>query len=592
MKSILIAAVLLGSTAVLQSRVQAQSERFAIFVGDGAALRDPSTDAILDRSSRGEALVERDIVGDRVEGFDIWLRRRVVVDRKSVLDYTEAEDKLSKRIDDKPTADDYVDRAIFYRHLERYEDALRDANEAVRLNENLARAYYVRSEIRSEWAFSKTAPDKTRELFAAAGKDAERCVKLAPDEARFRFTLAMHSGEPYDPTRGIKQYTEAIRLKPSYSAAYNNRAKHLIDAGRDEEALRDLDRALSLDPNYSDAFTNRGIVYHHQRDYARAISDASSAIRTNPQNPSAWNNRAQAYLELKRYDDAIRDFTEMIPLSPSEARYGLANAYYFAEQYDRSLEQCDEALKIHPGDPRIYNTRGNALKKQYKYNEAVDALDRAVELACRELAILNPSDSEMIGKIIRLDDDAQSPKTSSYHFAQLATILVNRGDAHRRLWDQTHRVDSQEAADGDLRRAILCKPDASDSYLTRSAWLRMDGNASGADHVIDEAGKVVRDYAGLLNNYSWMLAVDNDDRVRDGVVAVKYAEQACRLTDWKLPQSLDTLAAAHAEAGDFDAAIARQNEAINLWPKEVDDEELRSRLNLYRAMKPYRKTLR
>ena len=62
------------------------------------------------------------------------------------------------------------------------------------------------------------------------------------------------------------------------------------------------------------------------------------------------------------------------------------------------------------------------------------------------------------------------------------------------------------------------------------------------------------------------------------------------MTDWKDADYLDTLAAAYAEAGDFDAAVKWQEKALGLLAK--DDEQNRkdfdARLTLYRAKKPYR----
>jgi serine/threonine-protein kinase len=64
---------------------------------------------------------------------------------------------------------------------------------------------------------------------------------------------------------------------------------------------------------------------------------------------------------------------------------------------------------------------------------------------------------------------------------------------------------------------------------------------------------------------------------------------ACKRSDWKDPSCLDVLAAAYAEAGQFDEAVRYQTRAL-------DDPELKGdlrtaagqRLELYRQKKPFR----
>ena len=62
------------------------------------------------------------------------------------------------------------------------------------------------------------------------------------------------------------------------------------------------------------------------------------------------------------------------------------------------------------------------------------------------------------------------------------------------------------------------------------------------------------------------------------------------MTDWKDTLLFGTLAAAYAEAGDFDAAIEWQEKALGLLAKsdEQNRKDLDARLALYRAKKPYR----
>ena len=77
-------------------------------------------------------------------------------------------------------------------------------------------------------------------------------------------------------------------------------------------------------------------------------------------------------------------------------------------------------------------------------------------------------------------------------------------------------------------------------------------------------------------------------KYRDGPRAVESATLACELTGWKDPGLLDTCAAAHAEAGDFESAVKWQTRAIDLLTDVRRIEDYRSRLKLYQARQPYR----
>jgi Flp pilus assembly protein TadD len=73
---------------------------------------------------------------------------------------------------------------------------------------------------------------------------------------------------------------------------------------------------------------------------------------------------------------------------------------------------------------------------------------------------------------------------------------------------------------------------------------------------------------------------------RNGEKAVASATRACELSDWKDWQCLRTLAAAHAEAGDFPKAIEWATKALELAP-EPAKEGVREHLSLYRNNKPF-----
>jgi tetratricopeptide (TPR) repeat protein len=100
-----------------------------------------------------------------------------------------------------------------------------------------------------------------------------------------------------------------------------------------------------------------------------------------------------------------------------------------------------------------------------------------------------------------------------------------------------------------------------------------------------------RDNPGLLNNLAWILATSPLADVRRGPEAAALAERACELTRRNEAVLLGTLAAAYAEAGEFDKAVATAEEAIaraqaaGQTDVAQKNQEL---LNLYRGGKAYR----
>ena len=97
----------------------------------------------------------------------------------------------------------------------------------------------------------------------------------------------------------------------------------------------------------------------------------------------------------------------------------------------------------------------------------------------------------------------------------------------------------------------------------------------------------------IASNLAWVLATSPRGTDRDGGKAVRLAEWACNATAYKSPPLLDTLAAAYAEACQFEQAISTTLRAIEIVRKNpnASTASLESRLKLYRAGKPYREPI-
>jgi tetratricopeptide (TPR) repeat protein len=95
----------------------------------------------------------------------------------------------------------------------------------------------------------------------------------------------------------------------------------------------------------------------------------------------------------------------------------------------------------------------------------------------------------------------------------------------------------------------------------------------------------------LLNRAGWILATAPGPGIRDGGRALSLASHAVDLTGRQDAVSLDTLAAAHAELGQFDAAVTAAGEALAVARAKGDGAlvpELEQRLALYRQRQAFR----
>ena len=97
-----------------------------------------------------------------------------------------------------------------------------------------------------------------------------------------------------------------------------------------------------------------------------------------------------------------------------------------------------------------------------------------------------------------------------------------------------------------------------------------------------------------LNSVAWIEATSPDAALRNGEEAVDFARKVAGRQKRDVPQLLDTLAAAYAEAGRFKEAAETARKAKKAAEQGKDAAlatEIDARLKLYEAGKPYREAM-
>ena len=97
--------------------------------------------------------------------------------------------------------------------------------------------------------------------------------------------------------QAIKDFTEAIHLRPDHAWAYNNRCWSYGIMHRAELALEDCDEALRLLPDQPEILDSRALAYWLLDDRDKARQDLERAHRLDPSSPT-WEERSREFEEM------------------------------------------------------------------------------------------------------------------------------------------------------------------------------------------------------------------------------------------------------------------------------------------------------
>jgi tetratricopeptide (TPR) repeat protein len=139
-----------------------------------------------------------------------------------------------------------------------------------------------------------------------------------------------------------------------------------------------------------------------------------------------------------------------------------------------------------------------------------------------------------------------------------------------------------------LLRALAVHPGKAEMHLGMSIAEAAQGRPRDAVRYGREALRIAPESVEAANNLAWLLATCADPALRRPQEAIRVIERTARTTGD--PSLLDTLAAAYAAAGRFDAAVATAGLAAERAEQQGDVSAaaaFRTRLALYRRGEPY-----
>jgi tetratricopeptide (TPR) repeat protein len=179
------------------------------------------------------------------------------------------------------------------------------------------------------------------------------------------------------------------------------------------------------------------------------------------------------------------------------------------------------------------------------------------------------------------------------HYRAAIDLCPTSKQAYQALGHLQEKNGDWAAAATTYDSALGIDPGDSVSHLGLASVLPHLGRSREAVGHLESALKDTPDAPEILNNLAWTLATNPEADLRNGTRAVQLAERACALTHFQNTVMIGTLAAAYAETGRFDDAIATAQKACANASAKGETDLLatnRALLALYQQHKPYHET--
>ncbi len=235
---------------------------------------------------------------------------------------------------------------------------------------------------------------------------------------------------------------------------------------------------------------------------------------------------------------------------------------------------------------------GNVFLDRGQLDQALSYLQRALAIRSASkdqhynlsLAIIHDTMGNVLARIGRVDEALE-------HFRQAVDLRPDFPDAHYNLGVVLFRKGDIDGAIAQWRMTLSLHPNDPGTNTSLANALVQKGLFREAVAHYQVALQSEPDSEASLNNLAWILSAAPDDSVRNGAAAVQLAIRLNQVTHDSNPSFIRTLAAAYAEAGQFDKAIETGQTASGLANAQGQHElagKIEEETGQYRQHLPFR----
>jgi tetratricopeptide (TPR) repeat protein len=212
----------------------------------------------------------------------------------------------------------YGNRCLVYIQLGEYLNATDDCTQALQLKPNNASSVreLVRSpvvaNIRASAYLNRGLAYHRQARYQEAIADFNQTIKIKPIDYSAYYNRGLARFEQEDYEEAIADFNQALQQIPTpqektLATVYNDRGLTHFQLRNISAAIADFSLAIRLNGSDARAYYNRGCICHRQGDYVGAIRDFTLSIQRSPNRAEAYVNRGIARYQLGYQQAAFED---------------------------------------------------------------------------------------------------------------------------------------------------------------------------------------------------------------------------------------------------------------------------------------------
>ena len=379
-------------------------------------------------------------------------------------------------------------------------------------------------------------------------------------------------------------FDHALEISPTNPIIHNNYGVALCVEDQVEPGMDHFGKALAVDPTFYLAHYNLGNAHRTLGNPQRAVRAYRRALRFK-RDANTHLNLAVTLAEIDKLDEAIDEYNQALALKPNwaQAHNNLGFAYGTQGKYDLSVKHLRRAVAIQPQFAEAHLNLANALAAVAKHDEALEHYLTAVQQDPQSSQAQYRTGSALLDRGHR--DGAVK------HFRKAVQLDPDFAAAHSDLALALGSGGEFEAAIDHFQKSLALEPDSAFCQYNLAVTMTLVGQLGESLPHYRRAAELEPSWPGPWRGVAWVLATHPDAAVRDGQKAIEAAQRAVQLCRHGDPQVLDALAAAQAEAGQYEQAVSTAQAAITLATAASDQKlvsDISTRLTLYESQRPYR----